>query len=179
MFIFIILSILMALAALLAVAYPVLTKGSGSEPVVASAEETIDELLAQRDGIFQALRELRFDHEVGKITDEDYVVFEASLRQTAAGSLRALDEWESGANHDLDTALEAAVTARTVALAAGEVACPRCGRMAGPADKFCGRCGAALPEAAAAELACPNCGRPVESGDQFCAGCGQQLGGTQ
>jgi hypothetical protein len=174
MFIFVILSVSIATAALLAVAYPILVKGSVSEPMAASAEETVDELLAQRDAVFQALRELRFDHEVGKITDEDYVVFEGSLKQTAANTLRALDKWESGADRDLDAAVEAAVAARVVALAAGGITCPRCGQPAGPDDRFCGRCGAPLPEAAAESL-CPNCGRPVEAGDQFCAGCGQPL----
>jgi RNA polymerase subunit RPABC4/transcription elongation factor Spt4 len=176
MLIFIILSLLLAFVALLALAYPILSKGRSKDPISASAEETIDELLAQRDAVFQALRELRFDHEVGKITDEDYVVFEASLKQTAASSLRALDEWESGANNNIDAVIEAAVAARAVARGTGGTACPNCGHLSGSEDKFCGRCGAALPEAALAESACPKCGRPFEAGDRFCAGCGQPLG---
>jgi predicted RNA-binding Zn-ribbon protein involved in translation (DUF1610 family) len=175
MLIFITLSLLIAFAALLAVAYPILSKARGGGPVSASAEETVDELLAQRDAVFQALRELRFDHEVGKITDEDYVIFEGSLKQTAANSLRALDEWESGADRDLGEALEAAGAARVIAPSEGAIVCPRCGRPAGPEDKFCRRCGAPLPEAADAEAVCPNCGRPVEAGDEFCASCGHQV----
>jgi hypothetical protein len=176
MLIFIILSLVMAFAALVVVAHPILSKGRGNEPVAASSEETLDELLAQRDAVFQALRELRFDHEVGKITDEDYAVFEASLKQTAANSLRVLDEWESGATRDLQEVFEASAAARAAAMAAGGIACPRCGRPAGAEDKFCGRCGAALPELAPAESTCPQCGRPVDAADQFCASCGHPLG---
>jgi Double zinc ribbon len=179
MFIFIALSLLMAFAALMAVAFPILARTRGSEPVVTSAEETVDELVAQRDAVFQALRELRFDHEVGKITEEDYVAFEGSLRQTAASSLRALDEWEAEADRDLNAVIEAAVAERAASIAEAPVLCPNCGRPAGPADKFCGNCGEALPEVMAASLAvpaCPNCGRPVDAGDRFCAGCGQELG---
>jgi predicted RNA-binding Zn-ribbon protein involved in translation (DUF1610 family) len=179
MLIFIILSLLIALAALLAVAYPIVTRGRGSEPVAVSTQETVDELLAQRDSVFQALRELRFDHEVGKISDEDYTVFEGSLKKTAANTLRSLDEWESGADRDLDAVIESAVAARSVALSVDEVVCPRCGRVAASGDKFCGSCGAALPEVAEARLSCPNCGRPIEASDQFCVGCGQPLGSAR
>jgi hypothetical protein len=178
MLIFIALSILLALAALLAVAYPILAKTRGGDPAGPSSEESVDELLAQRDAVFQALRELRFDHEVGKITDEDFVAFEGSLKQTAANSLRALDEWEAGADRDLDEAIESAVAARAAAIAVGGIVCPSCGLPAGPEDRFCGNCGAALPEAPAAAVvapACSNCGRPHEAGDRFCAGCGQAL----
>src|SRR5690606_1637053 len=48
-------------------------------------------------------------------------------------------------------------------------ACPVCGRAAGPDDRFCGRCGAALP------LACPRCGRAVEADLAYCTSCGQGL----
>jgi hypothetical protein len=178
MIIFILVSMLLAVLALLAVAYPVLARRRGSEPAVTPAEETLAELLSQRDGVFQALRELRFDHDVGKITDEDYVAFEGSLKQTAANSLRALDEWEARADLELEPAIAEAVAARAASIAASGVVCPNCGRPAGPEDRFCGRCGAALPEAEPAvpeAPACPNCGRPHEPGDRFCAGCGQAL----
>jgi RNA polymerase subunit RPABC4/transcription elongation factor Spt4 len=160
------------------VAYPILARTPGSEPAVASAAETVDELLAQRDAVFQALRELRFDHEVGKITDEDYVAFEASLKQTAANSLRALDEWEAGTDRELDKAIESALASRAAAIAAGAIACSNCGHLASGEDKFCGQCGAILPEAATAApavQACPNCGRPFEAADRFCGGCGLEL----
>jgi hypothetical protein len=175
MLIFILLSLLLAFLALLAVAYPILARSRGSEPAVVPAEETLAELLVQRDGVFQALRELRFDHEVGKITDEDFVAFDGSLKQTAANSLRALDEWEARADLELEPEIERAVAERAALKTAGGVVCPKCGLTAGAEDRFCGRCGAALPEDAPAVPACPNCGRPYEPGDRFCAGCGQTL----
>jgi hypothetical protein len=176
--IFILLSVLLAFVALLAVAYPILARARGNEPAMATAEETVDELLAQRDAVFQALRELHFDHEVGKITDEDFVAFEGSLKQSAANSLRALDEWEAEVDGELEPEIAAAAQARAGALAAGRVVCTNCGRPALPEDKYCGHCGAPLPEAKRATPTasyCPNCGRPHEPDDQFCAGCGQAL----
>jgi hypothetical protein len=177
--IFILLSVLLAFVALLAVAYPILARTRGNEPAMSTAEEMVDELLAQRDAVFQALRELRFDHEVGKITDEDFVAFEGSLKQSAANSLRALDEWEAEVDRELEQEIAAASQARAAALAGGRrVVCANCGRPALPEDKYCGQCGARLPEvkpAAPTATYCPNCGRPHEPEDQFCAGCGQAL----
>src|SRR5512146_611585 len=70
-------------------------------PVI-SEQERLGELLAQRDAAFQALRELNFDYRVGKITDQDFTAFEAGLKQHAAQSLRALDQWEAEADGNLE-----------------------------------------------------------------------------
>jgi cytochrome c-type biogenesis protein CcmF len=142
-----------------------------------AAQAALDELLAQREAAFQALRDLRFDHQVGKITDEDFVVFEAHLKQSAARALQALDEWEAGAGRGLERAWEAAIAARRAALAGSSRLCPACGRPAAAEDRFCGRCGAPLAGAPAAPVprACPHCGKPLEAGDRFCSGCGQAV----
>jgi hypothetical protein len=152
-------------------------------------QERLDDLLANRDAAFQALRELNFDHRVGKITDEDFVEFEDHLKRNAAESLRALDEWEGEAGDDLDQAVEWAVQARKQGLT-GEAdedrpsvndgrICSKCDRPASAGDRFCGGCGAPLPDSAppqpASTLACPTCGHPRRAEDKFCAGCGQQL----
>jgi len=177
---FIILAILITAAALLAVAYPILSKGGTAKPAT-SAQESLDELLAQRDAAMQALRELNFDHRMGKISDEDYVTFEAGLKHSAAESLRALDEWEAQTQDDLDQALDREIAARKSQLVSGARACPSCGRPAGDEDKFCAICGTALAAApepvvlTPAGIVCAKCGRPADSGDRFCAGCGQAL----
>lgn len=159
---------------------------SGPAPVV-SEQERLQELLAQRDAAFQALRELNFDYKVGKITDDDYVAFEANLKQNAAQTLRALDQWEAETDDDLDSAMEDAILTRRSVLASSEVAepdgrtCPKCGRPALDGDKFCARCGTTLPAFAAPAapastgLACPKCGEPHTASDKFCPKCGQSL----
>jgi len=173
---FIVLAILLSAAALVAVAYPVLAKARTAEPAISTAQETLDELLNQRDAALQALRELNFDHRVGKITDEDFTAFEANLKRTAADALRALDRWEADTDDALDLALERMVKARKSALTAGGRSCPTCGRVAALEDKFCATCGAMLPEPVApVAVTCPKCGRPYEPGDRFCAGCGHPL----
>ena len=174
---FIVLAILITAAALLAVAYPILSKGSARKPAT-TAQESLDELLGQRDAAMQALRELSFDHRMGKISDEDFAMFELSLKQHAADTLRALDQWEAQTADDLDADLELAIAARRSHLAASTQACPSCGRPAADEDRFCAACGAPLeppPVAVAEQATCPKCGRRAEPGDRFCAGCGQSL----
>lgn len=175
--VFIVLAALLSGAALFVVAYPVLTRTGAAQPETSTASESLQELLAQRDAALQALRELSFDRQVGKITEEDFVVFEANLKRTAADRLRALDEWEAQSDKVLDRLLERAVTVRRESLQADGRTCPRCGRRAATEDKFCAGCGASLPAAQAVNAAneCPKCGRPHEPGDRFCAGCGGPL----
>jgi hypothetical protein len=175
----IIVGLLMAAVALLAVAYPILAEAR-SRPATSSAEDRLEELTSQRDAAFAALRDLNFDHQVGKITDEDFVVFEANLKQVAANALRALDEWEEQADDQLDLAVEEAVRARRSALNAPGVVCANCGRASAAGDLFCAGCGQPLVQPVAAQqesaCVCPKCGREYEPGDQFCPACGQALG---
>jgi class 3 adenylate cyclase len=51
------------------------------------------------------------------------------------------------------------------------MACPRCGAVIRPGQKFCADCGLALG------TSCPNCGTPYEGSPRFCAECGHELGG--
>ncbi len=154
-----------------------------------SAQETLAELLAQRDAAFQAIRELRFDHEVGKITGEDLAAFEPGLRQRAADSLQRLDVWETEVDQELARHAVSVYGPSGVAAArrgAGQGvdrarSCPVCGQPAGPADAFCTACGSQVapgnlePPAARPAPVCPRCGKAVAPDDRFCPRCGQLL----
>lgn len=167
----IVLAFLLGAVALAVVAYPIFVSSRAvAASSAATAAEKLEELLAQRDAALTALRDLNFDHRVGKITDEDFVAFEAHLKQVAANALRALDEWEL----DADRALQPVLADRKPA-GAGDRHCPACGHVAAAQDKFCAVCGAALPAAAEIRV-CAHCGRPYAEGDRFCAGCGHALG---
>lgn len=174
---FIVFALLMVIVSVAVVAYPVVRGADRAGPRQSSARAELDELLAQREAAFQALRELRFDHQVGKVSDEDFAVFEAHLKQSAAAALQALDEWEAAADRGLEQVLEAEIAARRAALAGAGRFCPACGRPAAAEDRFCGRCGASLAPAAASALsaprACPHCGTALDPGDRFCSGCGR------
>ena len=55
--------------------------------------------------------------------------------------------------------------------------CPTCSAAYQAGDRFCVRCGSALPvaQAASAGLACPSCGGAIQKGDKFCAKCGHRM----
>jgi hypothetical protein len=178
----IIVAIVMSIGALLIVAYPIIARNRNAEPAASSAQEELDELLARREAAFQALRELNFDHRVGKVSDDDFVVFEANLKEVAAGSLEALDDWEAKSDLTLDPVLERAIDARRAALLSSERRCPSCGQPALADDKFCAACGSALlaemPQPVLADPdICPKCGRPSAPDDRFCGNCGAPLPG--
>jgi hypothetical protein len=177
----IIVAVLISILAVLAVAYPLLAQMGEHGPATSSAADALEELLAERDAAFQALRDLNFDHQIGKITDEDFVVFEANLKESAANALRALDRWESETDSEVDLLLERAVAARRAVLGTPGLACRNCGRPSAAGDAFCAGCGQPITQAMLATprnspLTCPHCGRPNEPGDRFCAGCGQPVG---
>jgi|GEM_PF-937339 len=187
------LAVLITLAALAALAYPILRRdratpsSSAIESTLATAsvgalpyQEQLAELLAQRDAAVQALRELSFDRQVGKISDDDFTAFETNLRLTAAGTYRALDEWEVQSDSRLGPSFAGDVATRVELLRSSQVICGSCGRPALSSDKFCSACGAMLepaapPPATIVTPVCPHCGSPAAPGDRFCAACGKPL----
>ena len=174
---FIALTILMAAVAFFLVALPILGRQT-SQIDPGTEASSLGELFSHRDSVFQALRELNFDHQVGKVSDADHSVFEASLKHAAADSLRAIDEWEAAADQLLDQEAESWSGKRPPSERTGTRSCPNCERPAAHEDQFCAHCGTRLqaPPTPAVKQ-CPKCGLSFAPGNQFCAGCGQKLSG--
>lgn len=164
--------LILALALLVAlfVSRPFMDRKMEAEPLVQRAAVQADHersaLLADRDQVLNALKELDFDHTIGKIPPEDYPVQRAALMAKGAEVLRRLDVLAPGTNSGgsaedrLEAALaerraqranaaqkpegdafEAALAARRAARSDGGF-CPKCGKPVQKSDKFCARCGA-------------------------------------
>jgi cytochrome c-type biogenesis protein CcmI len=88
-----VLGALLAVAAVLFVARPLLREQRGDDALEALAPEERRrlELSEERDRALAALKELEFDHRTGKVSDEDYRTLLRELRRNAADALRALD----------------------------------------------------------------------------------------
>jgi cytochrome c-type biogenesis protein CcmI len=84
-----VLGALLAVAAVLFVARPFLSRGNDRAPVEPPPERLA--LEEERDRALGALKELEFDHRTGKISDEDYGELVGELRRRAADALKALD----------------------------------------------------------------------------------------
>ncbi len=147
-----------------AVAWPLVQERRSQgrdEPAVDALTEAdpLVELVAQRDAIYQAIRELRFDHQVGKVSDADFQAFDSHLRGNAAAVLRQIDALKKAeADPALDASLEAEIAALRQVNGSGPLSavqpapagkaalnfCPQCGQRVQPGNRFCGKCGAVL-----------------------------------
>jgi hypothetical protein len=141
---------------------------------VSEAEHRFSALLAERDRILDAIRELDMDNAMGKFTPELYASQRTELVRQGAVILRQLDEVHSIDPHlESDNRLEEALTPVPLA-ALGEV------QIAGapvPAYEFDydlenlvsarrqGRQGKAVGF-------CHRCGHPIQQQDKFCSPCG-------
>ncbi len=156
---------LLALVALtgLYVALPML-RGEGT--LVTAEEQEQSALLARRDQVLDALTELDFDFNTGKVDEDHYQMRRQALMQEAAAILKRLDALKpltsrdplesllkqrkaqrgALAHGDPDDAVEALLAARRRARSGQKAAgfCPQCGAPVLESDRFCPRCGAAL-----------------------------------
>ena len=144
---------------------------------LASEDSLSDKLLAERDSIYTAIRDLDFDFQTGKLLEADYRVMRDKYAARGVEILRELDALGS-ADRGLQAAdrppaargadeIEAAVLARRkakpveVASAEDEIeATVRARRRLKSETR--------LPT-------CLKCGHPIDAADRFCAKCGAPL----
>jgi len=131
------------------------------------------DLYAQRDKLYQAVRDARLDLETGKLTAGDFEQHEAGLKQRAAEVLRAIDQVEGDLlSSQLDARLEAEIAAARSARGSDDhsleasIAAARRSRQGG---------GVLAPAVAGADRFCGHCGNPLQMGDRFCGKCGQAV----
>jgi len=94
-----VLAVLIAIAAVVLVAWPFLREPVTADDRLAAVGPEEAERLAlveERDRVLAALKELEFDHRTGKIGDDDYGSQIGPLRRDAASALRRLDRYGSG-----------------------------------------------------------------------------------
>lgn len=147
-----VLVVLMTLAAIAFVAYP-LVRGMRQRLI-----PSMPDLETQMP--YADAEEIELDFRTGKLSEAEY----EALTQRA----------KAPADDELERRIQALRKARRqpakAATGAGG-ACPRCGARYDPGDRFCAKCGASLTEA----RACANCGTPYDPGDKFCVKCGKPL----
>ncbi len=160
----------------------------GSE--VSALERRRSELLANRETVLTALRELDLDYAVGKLDEADYKAQRARLLQEGAAILRALDEVEAqlqaepvadASQADLDARVEALLAQRRAEQAHRAVTEQgRAAAQPGPEslDDTLEALLLARRKQRKARFAgfCPHCGAPYLPNDRFCGKCGQPLG---
>ncbi|HBY95618.1 MAG TPA: hypothetical protein DEP84_16965 [Chloroflexi bacterium] len=124
-----------------------------------SSDETLENLLFEREATLAAIKDLQFDHAMGKLSDADFQELDTRYRHRAVEILQKLDALGVAADdreESLEVALdhwieEAVAAARSAAqaqpaqtLAVPARFCTQCGHPAGAADRFCANCGTPL-----------------------------------
>jgi len=135
----------------------------------------LSQLLAERERVLDALAELDFDAELGKVPDDLYPIQREALLKRGADVLRLLDA--RMAERESDEAERAAGMERAASIRAKDddplealIASRRKAALPVQEDALQG-------EKAPAGKAhfCPSCGAALQSDDRFCSACGQKI----
>jgi RNA polymerase subunit RPABC4/transcription elongation factor Spt4 len=122
------------------------------------------DLQRAKESSYSAIREIEFDYNMGKLSDEDYHELREKYRSQAISILKEIDEI---GEEDIEEEVEREIASlRNVGEA---VSCPKCLTVNPLDSKFCGNCGTSLAEP------CPHCGRTVVGEAKFCPYCGNKL----
>jgi hypothetical protein len=141
-------------------------------PPAAAVFEPVEQEETPRGVALLALKEIEFDRETGKLSDEDYRFLKEKYTAEAIEALRA----EEGTNAPGD--VEALIAHRVRALRSaaatappGAPVCPTCGPRPEPDAVFCSTCGGSL----SAGTTCARCGTALAPDSRFCEGCGSRV----
>jgi len=118
-------------------------------PLRYGQDASLEQLLADRERLRAQLRELDMDFETGKLAAEEHEKLRARRLQQIEATTMAIREaspdGRAGVRAGADDELERRIAERKRELEALEVrACPGCGEVIDPEDRFCRRCGADL-----------------------------------
>jgi hypothetical protein len=128
--------------------------------------------------VLRSIKDLEFDHAMGKVSDKDFAEMGARLRGRAAGLLRQLDAgntYREAIQLELDKRLgKSSATARSVSAPAART-------FSGPREEpkpeeSRGPEGSAPPEQKPTTKICLSCCTVNDTDARFCKGCGYQMG---
>jgi hypothetical protein len=124
-------------------------------------EEKLDSPGDRYNELLLALRDLEFDHQIGKISEDDYSGLRETMLAQAAIALEAQEKHDA----ELDAQLEQSIQLRREKQSKSRV-CSHCGVTLEVTDHYCRGCGMPV------EATCPKCGGKLQPKDLFCNICG-------
>lgn len=134
------------------VSYPILSSRKAGACDESPFREGLLDLEIQKKEVYTAIKEMEFDHKMGKLSEEDYRQLTERYTSKAIGSLRKIEELEREENRSRD--IESEIEKEIMALRQGELRgriksgkfsfCTQCGRKASSGDRFCSQCGEKL-----------------------------------
>ena len=180
------------------VAYPLFT---ATKEQITPTTDALDSLIAQRDSAYDAIRDLDFDYQMGKLSQSDYELLRDKYKARAARALQQIDQiaGRDGAEARIEEEVARLRQRRKSAdVATGSPARRDAGWQPAPTGddpieqevarlrerRVKATNGDAIEEevtrvraskSKSAGLRCSKCGTPHRAGDRFCAKCGNQL----
>ena len=128
---------------------PLFGESANSLDTLLTAETEMDRLIDRKAAIYGNLKDLVFEHEMGRLSDDDFRRLEAGYKTDAAMILQKLEQM--GATESLEASIEKEIVSR---------------KKAPPVDN-------AVPESK--RVLCPFCSAEIIPGKRFCADCGHEL----
>ncbi|MFN8465426.1 MAG: zinc-ribbon domain-containing protein [Caldilineaceae bacterium] len=189
MWIAVLIALVLSVGALAFVVWPLLKPGPA--PVMVE-DDRLTELLGRKDAVLKAIKDLEFDYQVGKLSEEDFQLYDQRLRRQAVALLQQIEE-VAPQSADMDAAMEAEIAQRRRVLDPARAAVKPAAAVAAsatvpvaasaPVAAAVPAAAPALAVAAAAPIGngtvsggaprfCTNCGSRLEAHHKFCANCG-------
>ena len=113
----------------------------------------LEQLTSEKDAALSAIRELDFDYETGKLSEEDYHDLRGQYRSKAIALLKEIDRVAKGGKTEdrIEREIRALRKTRRQASkapksSADQAFCPKCGTRNLASHKFCPSCGYKLGE---------------------------------
>lgn len=132
---------------------PLLGENGDSRGWALDPDSALERLNAKKEGAYAAIRELEFDLNMGKLSEEDFQVLKQQYLQEAAGYMKEIDELKthqtensifSGPDIERKIEPEAAPARMRKSTSEKDLYCSVCGQKASFEDNFCGGCGKSL-----------------------------------
>ncbi len=136
---------IIALASVAFIFWPFWRRRVALEGVTNGVSSHLADLLAQRDNLLSAIKDIEFDYEMGKISREDFEQIQEQYRQQAIELFKRIDAAKGRAipRKKLETELQMLRQQRHGAAAK---TCPSCGASAPATHRFCSHCGQRLAD---------------------------------
>jgi hypothetical protein len=115
--------------------------------------DLLEELKTKKEAAYAAIREMEFDYNMGKLTEEDFAILKRQYLEEAAGYMKEMDALAEGS--DVFSASEGIRAAEE-----------------NQDEKVAGRAERPTPEK---DAYCTSCGKKAASKNRFCTGCGASL----
>ena len=132
---------------------PLLKNDQSESSFLQKREDALRQLNLKKEGAFAAIREMEFDLNMGKLSDDDYESLKKQYELDAVHSLKEIDEIKSGQpaeinpkEKDIEDEIEREISAlrENRPKRKDNVFCTQCGARTSPGERFCSGCGSEL-----------------------------------